>query len=62
MVRKQSNRVSIFSMIFEEQEIVVVYDKERKNIASFLPLEAKEKDIFMGNLSGSRYDESEFEE
>ena len=49
-VRKQSYRVSIFSMICDGKEVIVVYDKERNNIASFLPLEAKDKDIFMGNL------------
>lgn len=59
IVRKQSHRVSIFSLIFEEKEVIVVYDKERKNIASFLPLEAKEKDTFMGNYRW-REDESDF--
>src|SRR5689334_7388305 len=61
LVRKQSHRVSIFSLIFEEKEVVIVYDKERKSIASFLPLEAKKEDIFMGNHRWRNEDESEFE-
>lgn len=50
-IRKQSHRVSIFAMICDNKEVVVVYDKERNNIASFLPLEAKDENshIFMGN-------------
>jgi phage FluMu gp28-like protein len=58
-VRKQSHRVSIFSLQYENQEIVVVYDKQRKTLASFLPLEAKEEDTFMGNY---RWREDEFSE
>lgn len=61
VVRKQSHRVTIFSLIFEEKEVVVVYDKERKNIASFLPLEAKDEDIFMGNQRWRNENESELE-
>lgn len=51
-LRKQSHRVSIFAMICDGKEVVVVYDKERNNIASFLPIEAKDENshIFMGNL------------
>lgn len=49
-IRRQSHRVSIWAMICDNKEVVIVYDKERNNIVSFLPLEAKEKDIFMGNL------------
>lgn len=51
-LRKQSHRVSIFAMICDGKEVVVVYDKERNNIASFLPLEAKDENshVFMGNL------------
>lgn len=51
-LRKQSHRVSIFLMVCDNKEVVVVYDKERNNIASFLPIEAKNEDshVFMGNL------------
>ena len=49
-IRKQSHRVSIYSMICDGKEVIVVHDKERNNIASFLPMEAKFEDIFMGNL------------
>lgn len=50
IVRRQSHRVSIFSLIFEEKEVVIVYDKQRKSLASFLPLEAKDENIFAGNV------------
>lgn len=46
LIRRQSHRVSIWSVICQTKECVVVYDKMRKNIASFLPLEAKYEDIF----------------
>lgn len=49
LVRKQSHRIFIFSLKFEGQEVVVVYDRLRKTLASFLPLEAKLEDTFMGN-------------
>lgn len=49
LVRKQSHRVSIFSVKFEGQEVIVVYDRQRKTLASFLPIEAKYEDTFMGN-------------
>lgn len=57
-VRKQSHRVSIFSVQFENQEVIVVYDKQRKTLASFLPIEAKHEDTFMGNF---RYKDQEDE-
>lgn len=46
LIRRQSHRVSIWSVICQTKECVVVYDKLRKNIASFLPLEAKYIDIY----------------
>lgn len=48
-VRRQSLRVSIFSLFFEDKECVVVYDRFRKSLASFLPIEAKYEDTFKGN-------------
>lgn len=48
-IRRQSHRVSIFSIEIEGKECVVVYDRLRKTLASFLPLEAKYEDIFKGN-------------
>lgn len=48
-VRKQSHRVSIFSLQYEGKEVIVVYDRQRKTLASFLPIEAKFEDTFMGN-------------
>lgn len=51
LIRKQSHRVSIYLMTCDGKEVVVVYDKERNNIASFLPIEAKDPNshVFMGN-------------
>jgi hypothetical protein len=48
-VRKQSHRVTIFSLQYEGKEVIVVYDRQRKTLASFLPIEAKLEDTFMGN-------------
>lgn len=59
LVRKQSHRVSIFSVKFEGQEVIVVYDKQRKTLASFLPLEAKYEDTFMGNYRWREEDQDE---
>lgn len=56
-VRKQSLRVSIFSVQFEDKEVIVVYDKQRKTLASFLPIEAKFEDTFMDNY---RWRDNEF--
>ena len=39
-MEKQSNRVSICAVHYENQWIAVAYDKERKSIASILPREA----------------------
>ena len=36
---KQSNRVTIKKLIYKERIIRVVYDKIRKTVVSFLPLE-----------------------
>lgn len=38
-VEKQSNRISIFNVEYEEEKIRVVYDKNRKNLVSALPCE-----------------------
>ena len=35
---------------YENKEVIVVYDKQRKTLASFLPIEAKHEDTFMGNF------------
>lgn len=50
LVRKQSHRVTIFSLQYEGKEVVVVYDGQRKTLATFLPIEAKFEDTFMGNI------------
>ncbi len=40
-VDRQSNRVSIFDVEVQGKSVRVVYDKQRKNIASFIPKEQK---------------------
>lgn len=39
---RQSNRVSIFKVWFDEKWIPVVYDNQRKQVVTFLPIEALE--------------------
>lgn len=36
-IEKQSNRVTLWRVIVEDNEVVVVYDKERKSISTVLP-------------------------
>ena len=36
---RQSNRVSIFKLVFKEKDIQVVYDSKRKTIVTFIPLD-----------------------
>jgi hypothetical protein len=40
LIAKQSLRVSIFRVVYNGQPLKVVYDRQRKTIASFLPIEA----------------------
>lgn len=35
-LRKQSNRVSLFNVNFKEQDMDIVYDKNRKTVVTFL--------------------------
>lgn len=58
-VRKQSHKVSIFSLQYENKEMIVVYDKHRKTLASFLPIEAKYEYTFMGNFRQQKDDSNE---
>jgi len=44
---KQSRRVSLFSLDHEEQKYVVVYDRQRGEIVTFLPADAN------NNIDGS---------
>lgn len=39
MVERQSNRVRVFDLPFEGRTVRVVYDKERGEIVTFLPVE-----------------------
>lgn len=39
IIKKQSNRLSIREVTLEEKQIVFVYDKERKEVVTFLPPE-----------------------
>lgn len=39
---QQSNRISIFKVWFDERWIPVVYDRQRKQVVTFLPKEAME--------------------
>lgn len=36
-IRRQSNRVSLFGVIFAGQETVVVYDKSRGTVVTLIP-------------------------
>ncbi len=36
-IRKESNRVSLFGVIFTGKETVVVYDRSRKTIVTLMP-------------------------
>lgn len=38
-IEKQSNRITIFSAVIDEQKVAVVYDKQRKEVVTFMPLE-----------------------
>lgn len=38
-VEKQSNRVSVFTLKFKEKDVKVVYDRQRQNIVTFLPID-----------------------
>lgn len=42
-LEKKTNRIVIWLVRHNEIEYKIAYDKHRKNIASFLPLEAKEE-------------------
>ncbi len=44
LLEKQSNRVSIYQCWIEGRWIKIAYDKQRKEVASVLPLEDKEDD------------------
>ena len=41
-IERQSNRVTVFSLLFEGLTFPVVYDKQRKTIVTVLPPEALE--------------------
>lgn len=38
-VEKQSHRVTVFDLTYNEVDVRVVYDKQRKTIVTFLPKE-----------------------
>lgn len=41
IIEEQSNRVSIRKINYKNTDFILVYDKERKSIATFLPPEAE---------------------
>lgn len=47
---KESNRVSHFALTFNEQRYIVVYDRQRKTIVTFLPPEAESQYVDGRNL------------
>ncbi len=47
IVQKQSLRVSVFDLDFKETKVRVVYDKDRKQVVSFLDL-TMDPDKFVG--------------
>lgn len=44
LIEKQSNRVSIYKLNYNEQEMMAVYDRLRNVIVSFLPLDWQRHD------------------
>ena len=46
LLKKQSNRVSIYKVKYEEVEFIVVYDKIRNSLATFLPKDYDIKDSY----------------
>ena len=44
-VRKQSNRVSIWRLLYDDKVVRVAYDKERHQIVTFMPEEAEETEM-----------------
>ena len=53
-LKKQSNRVSLWKVIFKDQIFRVVYDKHRKNIVTILPIESSSitiKEVIMDKVT-----------
>jgi hypothetical protein len=42
LIEKQSNRVSVYIVYFREKYLRIVYDHNRSNLVTFLPLRPKE--------------------
>lgn len=42
---RTSNRLAVFSLTYMETDVVVVYDKQRKTVVTFLPKECLQQEV-----------------